>query len=769
MLLRVSAWVARHRLQLVVSAVLIGIGGGLAMGVVMGTRRTSSAPDRYTRHAGGDPDLVITQQSGPSLENDVAKLPGVVSTSAFVFVPSFLISPLDGTLVFDANPFAGDNDALGARIVEGRFTDPANPNEFVVNRPMAALLEARFGTRVGDAFQVASFDQAQIAANFDSLDSPAVSPFTATLVGITEQPTEFDDPSPQMVFSKSYVDAHPNVGVVQTIIATYLDDGVDPRTVVDAVHQMPHGDDAYAVRQRVVTDSARRAVRFQATALWLVSALSLLAATVVIAQVVGRTVRLSGDERRSMMALGWQRTHLGVECAIEGGIAAAIAAPIAAIIAYALTALFPLGVLRLFEPEPGARVDWATTVLGVCVIAAVVITTAAVVGVRRSGAVARGMVGGLGGAVSARGAGMPLTVGASFASAGVRGRRPWGTRFAGVVGIAGLVGSAVVGLSLSHIVDRPARWGVNYDQLFGNPYTSAQADLLAPFIDNPDVAEVTGANIGSVTINGSDTATIGFDSAKGNLTPTVLHGRDPLTPTEIGIGAEVARRLDVDVGDMVEVVGASGQASSFAVVGIVVTPDSAGNGAAITFDAYRRLNPSATENVVLANFRTGTSRRAINALADANYSPPDALLTPTSVRALGRVTAAPLLLGVVLAVLLFVGCAYLLATSVRARQRDLAILRALGSDSRQLRSVVHWQASVVAAMILIVGIPLGIILGRWIITLLTNALGIVPGADVPIPIIAAFALLPLLVANALALLPARRASRVRITRLSLDS
>jgi ABC-type lipoprotein release transport system permease subunit len=172
--------------------------------------------------------------------------------------------------------------------------------------------------------------------------------------------------------------------------------------------------------------------------------------------------------------------------------------------------------------------------------------------------------------------------------------------------------------------------------------------------------------------------------------------------------------------------------------------------------------------VVLVDFRDGAPGSAIDAVAAANFSPPGALTTPTSIRALERVTAAPLVLGAVLALLLVAGGGYLLATSVRSRRRDLAILRALGSDSGQLRAVVHWQASLVAAMVLIVGVPLGIILGRWVVTLLTNALGIVPGADVPLLILAAAVVTALVVANALALLPARRAAHVRIDRLSLD-
>ena len=288
--LRVRRWVGRHWARLGVAAILIGVVGGLALGLAAGTRRTDSAPDRYTRHFGGDPDLLITQLSGQPLDEQVARLPGVESIESIVFVPSFLVSPRDGSLVFEPNSFAGDDDAVGRRAVKGRLVDPSHPDEFTVNRSMAALLSERFGTRVGDRFQVRSYDQHQVAGNFDTAEAPAVPPFAATLVGVTDAPTDFDDSSPQMVFPRSFLGAHPDVGVVQTIMAARLAPGIDPRDVMDAIHQLPNGDDAYSAPQRIVSDSARRAVRFQVTALWVVTALSVLAAAVVIAQVVSRTL-----------------------------------------------------------------------------------------------------------------------------------------------------------------------------------------------------------------------------------------------------------------------------------------------------------------------------------------------------------------------------------------------------------------------------------------------------------------------------------------------
>ena len=149
----------------------------------------------------------------------------------------------------------------------------------------------------------------------------------------------------------------------------------------------------------------------------------------------------------------------------------------------------------------------------------------------------------------------------------------------------------------------------------------------------------------------------------------------------------------------------------------------------------------------------------IDEVAAANYSPPGSMPTPTSVRALERVTAAPFLFAAVMALLLIIGCAYAAATSARSRRRDLAILRALGSNGRQARAVVHWQASLVAMTITVIGIPLGLILGRSIISSLTDALGIVPGADNPLVVIATGLVLALVIANALAFIPAAEHAR----------
>ena len=72
----------------------------------------------------------------------------------------------------------------------------------------------------------------------------------------------------------------------------------------------------------------------------------------------------------------------------------------------------------------------------------------------------------------------------------------------------------------------------------------------------------------------------------------------------------------------------------------------------------------------------------------------------------------PALLGIGLAAGAATALGLTLIASVRRRRRDLALLKTLGFTRRQLAAVVIWQASVAAVIGIIVGVPLGIIVGR---------------------------------------------------------
>jgi predicted lysophospholipase L1 biosynthesis ABC-type transport system permease subunit len=69
--------------------------------------------------------------------------------------------------------------------------------------------------------------------------------------------------------------------------------------------------------------------------------------------------------------------------------------------------------------------------------------------------------------------------------------------------------------------------------------------------------------------------------------------------------------------------------------------------------------------------------------------------------------------------------------SVRERRRDLALLKALGLRSRQLRAVVGWQTTTILVIAAAVGVPLGIAVGNWTWTTFADSIGVVPFPVVP--------------------------------------
>ena len=73
-----------------------------------------------------------------------------------------------------------------------------------------------------------------------------------------------------------------------------------------------------------------------------------------------------------------------------------------------------------------------------------------------------------------------------------------------------------------------------------------------------------------------------------------------------------------------------------------------------------------------------------------------------------------------------VALALTLLASVRQRRRDLALLKTIGFVRRQLAAAVAWQATVAALVGIVVGIPLGVVAGRWLWDLFADQIYAVP-------------------------------------------
>ena len=98
---------------------------------------------------------------------------------------------------------------------------------------------------------------------------------------------------------------------------------------------------------------------------------------------------------------------------------------------------------------------------------------------------------------------------------------------------------------------------------------------------------------------------------------------------------------------------------------------------------------------------------------------------------------------------------------MRRRRRDLAVLKTLGLTRSQLLRVVSCQASALAMVALLAGLPLGALAGRWSWALFAGSAGVADQADIPLPLVLLAIPAVLLLANLIAAGPGWAAAQTR--------
>jgi ABC-type lipoprotein release transport system permease subunit len=126
------------------------------------------------------------------------------------------------------------------------------------------------------------------------------------------------------------------------------------------------------------------------------------------------------------------------------------------------------------------------------------------------------------------------------------------------------------------------------------------------------------------------------------------------------------------------------------------------------------------------------------------------------VRALGDLDRTPLYLAFLICFLVGATVIHALTAAVWRRRRDIALLQTLGFTRGQVRRSVLVQATVIGLVALVVGLPLGIIVGRWAWSILSDTLGTVAGLTVPWAALALVVAVVLVLVNAVGLIPATR-------------
>jgi predicted lysophospholipase L1 biosynthesis ABC-type transport system permease subunit len=135
---------------------------------------------------------------------------------------------------------------------------------------------------------------------------------------------------------------------------------------------------------------------------------------------------------------------------------------------------------------------------------------------------------------------------------------------------------------------------------------------------------------------------------------------------------------------------------------------------------------------------------------------------PPELSNLQRVRSVPLVLVGFLVVLAISALAHQLITSGNQRQRDVAVLRSLGFTRPMIATIVMSQSTALGLVALLVGIPVGLALGRLGWSWVANAVPLVLVSPLAIAALALMIPITLVVAIAVAAYPARRIARLGV-------
>lgn len=513
-----------------------------------------------------------------------------------------------------------------------------------------------------------------------------------------------------------------------------------------------------------------RSIHEQAQALRLAAAAGALLVFVLIAQAFARVASFAAAQQTTLRALGMSRDQL---VALGAARAAAIALPAAALaagVAVALSPLTPIGLARELEPRPGFALD----LLDVAVGSLFILVAMVAAGVYAASLAATEPVG-TGTTPSATRRvpmadsfarwGFPPTFACGVRLALARGRRttavPVGaTLLASVTAVSVVAVSLTFTASLQHLLATPGLYGQNWDYRsnYGVPSpASVRAD--------PSLSDVAwGGFQNSALLNGRQFGVVAMDNLKGRIDPVVIAGRAPEGPDEILLAPKTLDSLGLRVGDSVQVRVV--RTRRMRIVGRGVVPEATFNelgwGAAMTWQAYSRLAHVPSQSPPQpysfeARIALGADRRATLARLERRFVWP-APGPPQTIADFGGVRTLPLVVSALLAAIATAALAHALVMAIRRRRRHLAALKTLGFDRRQIQATIAWQATTFAAIGLLVGLPLGVALGRWAWTLLAEQIGVVPDSVTPVPLILLVVPAAVLLANLVAILPARAAA-----------
>jgi hypothetical protein len=792
------AW-ARSELRrrwraLLVLGLLAGLTCGIATAAVAGARRSDAAWDRLRQASLASDAIVFASQAGiddPDWSR-IERLPFVAASGAFSFglVDNALIVNQHGDLFTEVDR---------PRILDGRLPDPRAPLEVVAEARSASTDPEVPAFHVGQRIPVhlMTEDQEEAGPEADLSGAPTVelhvvgiarSPFTMVAIPATSG-NLFAGPA----FRKAYPD---QVATFSNLFVRLRDADRDLPKLEAAVAEEFPGAGVPVADLRAAAKRVTNGTGLETTGLLLFALAVAAAGIVIVGQALTRSVRAASGDLPTLSAMGFDRTGATGALALPHLVSVGAAVVTAAATAVALSPRFPIGLARQVDPDVGRHVDAPVLVGG---LAAVALLLAGAVLVtawrasRRGASISADRSSALVALARRAGAPVPLVTGASLALEPGRGHRALPTRSAvtgAMAGVLGLVSALVFLRGLDDAASHPERFGTTWQleaTFYGPEPGEGWADLPHLLEGDPDVVGVARLGRVPAPIDGLVVPIYSVAHAGGRpIDYATIDGRRPRGRGEILLGPDTADRLHVGIGDRVTV----GDGQRFRVVGLGLLPttphSSFDQGGWVTLDDLPRAIPRSVRETLTEAY--GTDLRDDAALAQSvgvlgnvavalrpgadvteveqrlrdEISPEIVLSAPTpsaDQQAMHNVRSLPILFGVFAPLVALAALLHVSSSVLRRRGTDIAVLRAIGLTPRQAAACVAWQSTVLAAIGLVVGAPLGFIAGRtaWrVVAEHTPIVTVIPSLSVALLVIVPAALLA---ANLAGARPAWRVAR----------
>jgi FtsX-like permease family len=781
-------------------SLLVAVVSGLVLAAASSGRRTAAAfPGFVARH--GYDALVY---GAPRLSR-VTSVPQVAQVTPallpFAAIPSCpsCRRPIDyGAFgIFEVAP---SSLPRMVQLLSGRMPDQANPHEVLASYTLAR----DNGVRLGTVIKVPLFAREQAQA----LNNPGPRPprpagprLSLRVVGFVVTQNEFQagsgvryDLFPTAAFARA---VNPQVPVLRADFIRLRGGAADEPALNSQLQSMRVlGTDDLDIDAATV----QRGIRPQAAGWWVLAGLAALAGLAVIGQAFARQSAAEDADHRALSALGLQSRQFVLVSMARATIVGTVGAAGALLLATLLSPLTPVGAARLAAP---GRLAFDPRVFllgaGLTVIAVAVLAVwPAVRPARRGPATAPPQAGPARLVSSAAAAGAPPSALLGIRSALQRRLdgppAPVGTALLGtVLAVAALCATAVFGGSLGHLLATPALYGAPFQVSFANQGAGSgravTGPLLASLRRDPAIARISLATTATATLNGHHVGLFAVTPVRGPALISRVDGRVPVHDRELMLGAATMRSVGARPGGTVQltVTDASGAAhhAEFRVVGRASFPASfgtggLGTGAAVTVSAlihtqcppaYARAGCQAAARQgivwsVLARSVPGPAGAAALARHIHQFSAYAVEPSkPTALINFGEAVNFPLLFGLMLSLFGAATMVHLLLVSVGRRRRETGLLKVLGFVRHQVGAVVCWQATTIAVVGVVAGVPLGLALGQFVWRAFATNFGVVPVAVVPPLLIAALAAAVVAAANVLAVGPALLAARSRAATL----